>query len=108
MGKRGINSKACWDINRVQLENLMKIPWRAIAPVAIAAIIALIPPPAGLAPHAWYYFAIFVGVVVGLMSEPLPGAAIGLMGVTIAAVLARFVLFSPAELAKTGFNSTNA
>ena len=42
------------------------------------------------------------------MLEPLPGGAIGLIGVTVVTVLARFVLFSPAELAKPGFAPYNA
>ena len=61
----------------------MNIPWKALAPVVVAIIVALIPAPAGLPQHAWYYFAIFVGVIVGLMFEPLPGGAIGLIGVII-------------------------
>ncbi len=84
------------------------ISWKALAPIAAAIVIALMPPPAGLAPHAWYYFAIFVGVIVGLMLEPLPGGAIGLIGVTVVAVLSPYVLFSPAELAKPGFKAFNA
>ena len=51
----------------------MKSLGRAIAPVAVAALLALLPAPDGLAPHAWLYFAIFAGVIVGLMTEPLPG-----------------------------------
>ncbi len=82
--------------------------WKAIAPVAIAILIAILPAPEGLAPHAWYFFAIFVGVIVGLMFEPLPGGAIGFIGVTLVTVLAQWVLFSPAELAKPGFKSYNA
>ena len=39
--------------------------WKARAPVAIAAIVALLPVPSGLAPHAGYFFSIFVGVIVG-------------------------------------------
>jgi L-tartrate/succinate antiporter len=42
-------------------------------PLAVAAGLALMPPP-GLAPYAWNFFAIFAGVIVGLMLEPLPGA----------------------------------
>jgi L-tartrate/succinate antiporter len=82
--------------------------WKAIAPVAVAIIIALIPAPDGLAQHAWYFFAIFVGVIVGLMFEPLPGGAIGLIGVTVVAVFCEFVFFSPEQLAKPGFNSARA
>ena len=77
--------------------------WKAVAPVAVAVVLALIPPPEGLPQHAWWYFAIFAGVIVGLMLEPLPGGAIGLIGVTLVAVLARWVLYSPAQLAAAGF-----
>jgi L-tartrate/succinate antiporter len=76
----------------------MKISWKAIAPIAIAIVLALIPPPEGLAQHAWWYFAIFVGVIVGLMFEPLPGGAIGLIGVTLVVVLANHVFFPPDEV----------
>ena len=82
--------------------------WKIFAPLVVTLAIALLPPPQGLAPYAWYYFAIFAGVIVGLMLEPLPGGAIGLIGVTVVTVLARFVLFSPAELAKPGFAPYNA
>ena len=83
-------------------------PWKAVLPIAVAIVLALIPPPEGLAQHAWYFFAIFAGVIVGLMLEPLPGAAIGLIGITLATVLAPYVLFGPAELAKPGFKPANA
>jgi L-tartrate/succinate antiporter len=83
-------------------------PWRAILPLAVAALIALLPAPEGLAQHAWYFFAVFAGVIVALMVEPLPGGAVGLIGVTVVAVLAPWVLFAPAELAKPGFKPANA
>ncbi|HYZ83042.1 MAG TPA: hypothetical protein VE621_01490, partial [Bryobacteraceae bacterium] len=38
--------------------------WQAIAPVAVAAILALIPTPPGLPHFAWLYFSIFAGVIV--------------------------------------------
>lgn len=57
--------------------NVIRIPWKALAPIAVALGIALLPVPAGLAPHAWYFFAIFVGVIVGLMFEPLRAARSG-------------------------------
>jgi len=84
------------------------IPWRAIVPIAVAAVLALLPAPGGLPQHAWYFFAIFAGVIAGLMLEPLPGGAVGLIGVTLVALLSPFVLFSPAELAKPGFKAVNA
>lgn len=76
--------------------------WKAAAPVVVAIVIALIPPPEGLPQHAWWYFAIFAGVIVGLMFEPLPGGAIGLIGVTLVIVLANHVYLSPEQLAKAG------
>ena len=64
--------------------------------------------PPGLAQHAWYYFAIFSGVIAGLMLEPLPGGAIGLIGVAAVTVLAPFVLYGPEELTRAGFNPADA
>jgi len=82
--------------------------WKFVTPVVVIIVIALIPAPAGLPQHAWYYFALFAGVIVGLMLEPLPGGAIGLAGVTLATLLAPWVLYGPAELAKPGFNPSTA
>ena len=82
--------------------------WKALAPVAIAVVLALLPVPSGLAPHAWYFFSIFVGVIVGLILEPLPGAAIALIGMTMVAVLGRYALFSPQQLSEAGFRPANA
>ena len=82
--------------------------WRAIAPVAVAALLALLPAPDGLAQHAWFYFAIFAGVIAGLMLEPVPGSVTGLIGLTLVTVLHPFVLYSPEELARPGFNPADA
>ena len=86
----------------------MKLTWKHFAPIVVAIVIALIPAPAGLPQHAWYYFAIFAGVIVGLMFEPLPGGAIGLIGVTLVARLSDYVFYSPEQLAKPGFNPDTA
>src|SRR5512137_1244502 len=80
----------------------MKSPWVKLAiTVLVGVVIALIPPPAGLAPYAWYYFALFAAVIVGLILEPVPAAAVGLIGVTVAAVLG--LVFSPEQLADPKF-----
>jgi L-tartrate/succinate antiporter len=60
---------------------------KALVPIIVAVTIALLPVPAGLKANAWYYFALFIGVIVALMLEPLPAAAIGLIGVAAAGVL---------------------
>jgi len=80
----------------------MKSPWvKWLIVVLVGVVIALIPPPAGLAPYAWTYFALFVAVIVGLIVEPVPAAAVGLIGVTVAAVLG--LVFSPEKLADPAF-----
>jgi L-tartrate/succinate antiporter len=86
----------------------MKTPWRALVPIAVAVVLALMPAPPGLAQHAWYYFAIFAGVIAGLMCEPLPGGAVGLIGVVTVTVLAPFVFYAPEDLAKPGFSPADA
>jgi L-tartrate/succinate antiporter len=78
---------------------------RAVIPIVATIAVALIPAPAGLAQHAWYFFAIFIGVVLGLILESLPGPAMGLIGVAITAALAPWTLFAPAELSAGGFNA---
>jgi L-tartrate/succinate antiporter len=55
-------------------------------PVLVGIIIALIPPPGGLASNAWYFFALFAAVIAGVITEPIPAAAVGLMGVAIGAI----------------------
>jgi L-tartrate/succinate antiporter len=82
--------------------------WKAIAPIAVAVVLALLPVPTGLPHHAWYFFSIFVGVIVGLVLEPLPGAAIALIGITVVTILAPFVLFSPQQLSQPGFRTPSA
>ena len=42
------------------------------------------------------------------MLEPLPGGAIGLIGVTLVARLSEYVFYSPEQLAKPGFNPLSA
>src|SRR5208283_5657275 len=80
----------------------MTMSWKALAPIVVAIILAWVPPPAGLPQFAWWYFAIFAGVIVGLMFEPLPGGAIGLIGITVVAVLANHVYLSPEQAATAG------
>jgi L-tartrate/succinate antiporter len=60
---------------------------RAALPLAIGAAIALAPAPHGLAPNAWRYFALFAAVMIGIVTEPIPAAALGLVGVVVAAGL---------------------
>ena len=75
--------------------------WRAGIPLAVAALIALSPAPQGLAQNAWYYFAVFVAVIIALITEPIASAAVGLMGVTLITVLG--LPFSAAQRADPSF-----
>lgn len=83
----------------------MKTSLKTFAPIVAAIVAALISPPDGLAQNAWYFFAIFIAVVLGLILESLPSSAIGLIGVTTVAALAPWTLFGPAELSAPGFNA---
>ena len=61
--------------------------WKYLVPLGVGAGICLIPVPHGLQPNAWYYFAVFSTVITALILEPIPAAAAGLIGVTVAGAL---------------------
>ncbi|MCX5855494.1 MAG: DASS family sodium-coupled anion symporter, partial [Deltaproteobacteria bacterium] len=88
---------------------MKKLPyWRELVPILIGILICVIPIPQGLQPNAWYFFAIFTAVILGLILEPIPAAAIGFIGVTLVAVLG---LISPKagdsiKWALSGFSNT--
>jgi anion transporter len=65
--------------------------------------ITLIPPPSGLAAGAWNYFALFVAIVIALILEPIPPAAVGLVGITLSTALG-YVEPKPAEAIKWGLS----
>ena len=67
-------------------------------PIIVAVLLLFVPVPEGLPPYAWHYFAIFVGVIVGLIFEPLPGAVIGITGVVVIALCSQWLLFSPDQM----------
>jgi L-tartrate/succinate antiporter len=75
--------------------------WRVAVPLLAGAAIALTPAPYGLATQAWYYFAVFIAVILGLITEPLPAAAVGWIGLTFAAVSG--LPFTGAQRADPGF-----
>jgi L-tartrate/succinate antiporter len=62
-------------------------PLRAIIPLALGAGLWLIPTPSGLSANAWSYFALFATVIVALITEPLPGPVVGILGITTAATM---------------------
>ena len=60
--------------------------WKALVPIVVGLGLLLLPIPEALTPNAWYYFALFVAVIIALILEPIPAAAVGLIGVTTATV----------------------
>ena len=82
--------------------------WATLAPIAVCVALAVVPAPAGLTAAAWRYFALFAGVVVGLILEPVPVPIIAVLGVTVASAL-NLVGKTPAESVKwalSGFSNT--
>lgn len=80
---------------------------RSLPPLAVWAILLVVPAPQGLAPSSWHYFAMFAAVIVGLILEPVPGSIIGLLGVSVAAAF--HLVGSPAESVKwalSGFSNS--
>jgi len=82
----------------------------AVIPVALTIILALIPTPQGLTSNAWYYFAVFAGVVVGMILEPVPMPVVCIIGLVVAS---SFGLVAPNPLdsvkwALSGFASNTA
>src|SRR5262245_11907084 len=81
---------------------------KALVPIAFGAAIAIAPVPGGLSVNAWRYFALFVAVIAGIITEPIPPAVLGLAGVIVAAALG-LVRDTPAQSAQwalSGFGNT--
>ena len=76
---------------------------RSLVPLALGAVVLLIPTPSGLTPAAWHYFALFVAVIGGLITEPIPGPAVGFVGVAFATAIV-FVGKNPAEALRWGLS----
>src|ERR1043166_9349534 len=73
--------------------------WKALVPIAVGAALFMLPVPEGLKPNAWYYFSLFAAVIVALILEPTPAAAVGMIGVA-AATVSLWVVPKPADSIK--------
>lgn len=72
------------------MEHLEKIKYQKfIWPIAIALIIWLCTPfkPAGIPVAGWHMLAIFVGTIIGCITQPMPIGAVALLGFTITVTL---------------------
>jgi DASS family divalent anion:Na+ symporter len=64
----------------------MQRPWvSALILVALFVVVQLVPRPATIKPEGWRLLGIFVATVGGLILRPIPGGAVVLIGVTLAA-----------------------
>ena len=50
--------------------------WKALVPILAGVALLFVPIPEGITANAWYYFALFVAVVIALILEPIPAAAV--------------------------------
>ena len=83
------------------------ILWKWLVPIGLGVVLRLTPAPADLSPLAWHYFALFAAMIAALVTEPLPGAAVGLIGIS-AAASCMFVGKTPGEAVKwalSGFSN---
>ena len=90
-----------------RVSSTSKVLARWLLPIGLATLVLLIHTPAGLSPRAWHFFALFVAVIAGLVTEPLPGPAMGFIGVSLGAALL-FIGQTPTEAmrwALSGFSN---
>jgi L-tartrate/succinate antiporter len=82
--------------------------WAALVPIGVCVLVAALPAPAGLTVHAWRYFAVFLGVILGLILEPVPVPIIAVIGVSLGAAL-NLVAKTPSDSVKwalSGFSNS--
>jgi anion transporter len=60
-----------------------RIAW----PLALWLALALLPPPPGLQPNQWLYFAVFAAAIVAMVLTTLPNGAVGLIAVSFIAAM---------------------
>ncbi len=82
-------------------DRTMKSACRCAAPLVVWPAIAMLPHPAGLSNNAWNYLGLFIAVIVALILEPIPPAAVGLLGMTLAAAIG-FISPKPVEAIEWG------
>ena len=58
-----------------------------LIPILVLLVVWISPVPSGLSVDAWHYLAIFLAVIVGLVIEPVPAALVGLIGVSVVALV---------------------
>jgi DASS family divalent anion:Na+ symporter len=79
-------------------ERLVKLAALAVIYLVVAHVL---PPPAGVTPAGWRITGVFLATVAGLMLQPLPGAALVIVGLTLFVIVGGL----PMSAALTGFSS---
>ncbi|KAJ7980783.1 Dicarboxylate transporter 1, chloroplastic [Quillaja saponaria] len=76
-------------------------PWQGaaikplLASIALGVILWFVPAPSGVSQNAWQLLAIFLGTIVGIITQPLPLGAVALLGLG-ASVLTKTLTFAAA------------
>lgn len=63
--------------------------------VAVGTILFFLPPPSGVTVQAWRLLAIFVGTIVGIVTQPLALGAVAMLGLA-ATMLTKTLTFAQA------------
>jgi len=79
--------------------------WKSLAPLIVMGLVFILPAPEAMPPQAWRYFAVFLGMITGMILEPIPATAVSFIAVTICIITGNYVLFGAQELANPAFNS---
>lgn len=58
-----------------------------IVPLAVLFVLWFLPAPQGLTIEGWHFLAVFLAVIIGLVIEPIPAALVGLVGVSVVALI---------------------
>lgn len=58
-----------------------------IVPIAVLFVLWFLPAPQGLTIEGWHFLAVFLAVIIGLVIEPVPAALVGLVGVSVVALI---------------------
>jgi len=79
--------------------------WKTLLPLIIIAVMLCIPAPGDMPPRAWHYFAIFAGMIAGMILEPIPATAVSFIAVVVCIAAGDYLLFTPQELADPAFKA---
>ncbi|WP_104747742.1 DASS family sodium-coupled anion symporter [Helicobacter cetorum] len=58
-----------------------------LVPIASVLFLYLLGKPSEIEPHAWLYFCIFIGMIIGLILEPVPSGLIALSALSLCVAL---------------------